>query len=130
MRRYLYIGIGGFLGAILRYFFKNLQVIQLSSKFHFNTLVINIIGCFLIAFILRLALDIWDMDPELRLGISAGFVGAFTTFSTLCKEYTVILFGGDVLFSLIYLLLSVSLGLFSVYLGNATAKIIIIAKKY
>jgi len=102
--------------------FKNLQLLHLGSKFYYNILIINIIGCFVIAFFLRLTFDIWQLDSNSRLGISTGFIGAFTTFSTLCKEFTALLFGGYVFFSLIYLLLSIVVGLFSVYLGDTAAK--------
>ena len=129
MRRYIYIGIGGFLGAILRYVLKNWQVLHLSNKFYLNTVIINIIGCFILAFFLRLAFDIWEIDSDIRLGISTGFIGAFTTFSTLCKEFTVLLFSGDAFFSFFYLLLSIGAGLCAVYLGDASAKKIIIIKE-
>jgi fluoride ion exporter CrcB/FEX len=52
----------------------------------FNTLVVNLVGCFLLAAILTLALEVLEISSDLRLGVSTGFIGAFTTFSTLCKE--------------------------------------------
>lgn len=129
MGKYTCIGIGGFLGAILRYVLKNWHVLHLSNKYYFNTVIINIIGCFILAFFLRLAFDIWDVAPDFRLGISTGFIGAFTTFSTLCREMTGLLFSGDVFFAFLYLLFSIGAGLCAVYLGDILAKMIMLVKE-
>lgn len=129
MRRWLYIGAGGFLGAIFRYAVKNLELFSSGGTFKFNILFINITGCFIIAFFLRLAIDIWDLDADLRLGVSTGFIGAFTTFSTFCKEYTGLLSNGDVFLSSVYLFLSVTVGIFAVYLGDSLAKKVMFIKE-
>ena len=122
MRRYCFIGIGGFLGAVLRYTIKNIELFNFGGTFHYNILFINIAGCFILAFFLRLAVDIWDLDSDLRIGIATGFIGAFTTFSTFCKEYSSLLLGGNIAQSSLYLFLSVGMGIFAVYLGDAAAK--------
>lgn len=125
MRRIIYIGIGGFLGAISRYLFKNWQVMNTSSQFYLNTVIINIVGCFILALFLRLAFDIWELDADFRLGIATGFIGAFTTFSTLCRETVDLLFNISITSSLIYLLLSAAVGLAAIFMGDAGAKGII-----
>ena len=125
MRRYIYIGVGGFIGAISRYTVKNWQIPNNLDLIYLNTFIINITGCFVLAFFLRLAFDIWETDSDLRLGIATGFIGAFTTFSTLCRETGVLLLNGSIVSSLIYLMLSVAAGLTAVYLGNAGAKVVI-----
>lgn len=129
MRRIIYIGIGGFLGAISRYVLKNLQVLHISSQFYLNTVIINIIGCFILALFLRLAFDIWELDSDFRIGISTGFIGAFTTFSTLCRETAGLLFSGVALYSLLNLIFSVGAGLAAIFLGDMCAKKIIIIKE-
>lgn len=129
MRRLLYIGAGGFLGAIFRYSIKNLELFSFGGTFKYNVLIINIAGCFIIAFFLRLAIDIWDLDTDLRLGISTGFIGAFTTFSTLCKEYMGLVNNGNILLSSMYLFLSVTVGIFAVYLGDSLAKKVMFIKE-
>ena len=129
MRRIVYIGIGGFLGAISRYGLKNWQVLHISSQFYLNTVIINIVGCFILALFLRLAFDIWELDSDFRLGIATGFIGAFTTFSTLCRETIGLLFSGAVMYSLLNLVFSVTAGITAVYLGDMCAKKIIILKE-
>ena len=129
MRRIVYIGIGGFLGAISRYVLKNWQALHISSQFYLNTVIINIVGCFILALFLRLAFDIWELDSDFRLGIATGFIGAFTTFSTLCRETIGLLFSGAVMYSLLNLVFSVTAGITAVYLGDMCAKKIIILKE-
>lgn len=129
MRRYVLIGIGGFAGAVLRYTLKNWEVLHISSQFYMNIMIINIAGCFILAFFLRLAFDIWEMDSNLRLGIATGFIGAFTTFSTLCREAVSLVFNANVPFFFMYLFLSVAGGLAAVYLGDMAAKKVIRIKE-
>jgi CrcB protein len=128
MRRYIYIGIGGFMGAISRYALKNLHIFPFSNQFYLNTFIINVLGCFILTFFFRLALDFWAIDTDLRLGISTGFVGAFTTFSTLCRETVGLLLAGDVLLSFMNLMLSVMIGLAAIYIGDLSAKTFIRVK--
>lgn len=128
MRRYICIGIGGSIGAIARYIIKNWQILHISDEFHLDTVVINITGCFILALFLRLAFDIWELDSDFRLGIATGFIGAFTTFSTFCREIAGLFLSGDVLFSLLNLIFPVMAGLTAIFLGDMCAKKIIKAK--
>ncbi|HYE83976.1 MAG TPA: CrcB family protein [Clostridia bacterium] len=129
MRRYIYIGIGAFLGAIARYVLKNWQFLHVNSPLRPETIIINITGCFILAFFLGLAFDIWELDPDLRLGTATGFIGAFTTFSTLCRDSADLLLSGYIFLSAVNLLLSVAAGLTAVYLGDISAKKIIALKE-
>lgn len=125
MRRYILIGLGGFLGAIARYILKNWSVLNISSRLPLTIIIINILGCFALAFFLKLAFEIWEVDTGIRLGIATGFIGAFTTFSTLCKEAMGLLLIGDVLLAIFYLALSIAAGFAAIYLGEVCAKRII-----
>ena len=116
MKKYLYIFIGGFIGAILRYLLKELTL---------GTLITNVLGCFLIGLILTLAFEILDFDSNIRLGIVTGLLGAFTTFSTLCKESFILIATGEIFDSIIYILSTIALGLLAVYLGTVLAKKIV-----
>lgn len=123
MRKYIYIGIGAFLGAALRFW---AQAIPIGESFHvyFGTLLINIAGCFLLALILTAAFEVWELDPSIRLGLTTGFLGAFTTFSALCKQTTELLFRGDYYLAAAYLTLCAMLGLGAVYAGVIAARLI------
>jgi fluoride exporter len=122
MRKYTYIGCGSFIGAVLRYLIKGIQIYSYQQHFPVNTLFINISGAFLMAFIMTTAFEVWSFDPDIRLGITAGFLGAFTTFSALCKETVVLMQNGDYFSAAAYITLSTVLGLGAAYLGFVLAR--------
>jgi CrcB protein len=122
MRKYIYIGLGGILGTYLRYYIRNIQIYNYHGNVPINTLAINVSGSFLLALILTIAFEIWEINANLRLGITTGFLGAFTTFSTLCKETVVLFKEGDYFSSISYITLSTMLGLAAAYFGVILAR--------
>lgn len=122
MRKYVLIGCGGFLGAILRYLIKGIDVLNHLIPIPLATLIINLSGTFLLAFILTAAFEAWEMDPDIRLGIATGFLGAYTTFSTLCKETIGLLLSGNYLSAATYIAVSIVLGLAAAFLGITVAR--------
>lgn len=123
MKRFLLIGIGGFLGAVLRAAAKNHLLVHYSVLFPWNTLLVNILGSFFIALFLTICIEVLEIDPDIRLCIATGFIGAFTTFSTICKESVRLIQQGYVTVALLYLLITLFLGLSAVYAGTVTARI-------
>ena len=113
MRKVFFIGIGGILGAILRYWIRGIPILSISMNAVINTFLINVAGCFLISFVITISLAILKHDTAIRLGITTGFLGAFTTFSTLCREAAEL----GIIFGLTYVVTSAILGLVAVYLG-------------
>lgn len=77
----LAVGTGGFLGAIARYYISQKWNKAASDRLPLGTLTVNLIGSFLLGFILSVSLN----DIYILL-LGTGFLGAFTTFSTLHKE--------------------------------------------
>lgn len=122
MRKYVLIGCGGFLGAILRYLIKGIDIFNHQMTFPLATLIINLSGTFLLALFLTAAFEVWEMDPDLRLGVATGLLGAYTTFSTLCKETDELLLSGNYLSAAAYIAVSIMLGLASAFLGIAAAR--------
>ncbi|PGL70518.1 fluoride efflux transporter CrcB [Bacillus sp. AFS055030] len=115
---YLFILIGGFFGAILRYII-GLLVHPLSNGFPIQTFLINIIGCFFLGFFLPMAKV--NLKPEYTLLIGTGFTGAFTTFSTFSLENVALINEKKLLISLIYLISSLVIGISFSYLGFKAA---------
>ncbi len=122
MRKYIFIGAGGILGAILRYLIKNTNIYQYHGNLPLNTFIINIAGSFILALVLTIAYKVKEIDNDLRLGIATGFLGAFTTFSTLCKETVSLFSQGDYFSAIVYVSTSTIIGLAAVYLGMALAR--------
>ena len=123
MRKYIFIALGGILGAVLRYIIRNMHMYK--GVFPLNTLIINIIGSFILALILTLAFEVMDFDSDIRLGIATGFLGAFTTFSTMIKETVVLINSGYYYSAISYLVISTILGLVSAYFGIIIAREVI-----
>ncbi len=122
MRKHLFIAIGGILGAVLRYLTESIHIYRYHGNIPLNTLTINVAGSFFLALILTVAFEILPFDTNVRLGIATGFLGAFTTFSTLCKETVGLLREGFYFSALSYITVSTVLGLAAVYFGMVLAR--------
>ena len=118
MKELILIGVGGGIGAICRFFLS--RSIQLIFPFIFplGTLVVNILGSFLIGFLNILILNRFGaIGAELRALLLVGLLGGFTTFSTFSLEAMGLWENGAGIKLIFYLLLSVALGLFAAYGG-------------
>lgn len=122
MRKYIYIGLGGILGAILRYLIKGVHIYYYHENVPLNTLLINAAGSFTLALVLTVAFEVWEFDANVRLGIATGFLGAFTTFSTLCREAVELIYHGDYFPAVSYMAVSAMLGIAAVYFGIVLAR--------
>lgn len=122
MRKYFYISIGGALGAVLRIVIKDMSILDFNGKIPYDTLIINVVGCFTLALFLTVAFEVMEMDTNIRIGLSTGLLGAFTTFSTFCMETTILIWDGQYFQSLVYVALSLGLGLLGAYLGVVLAR--------
>lgn len=120
MNNILFIGVGGFLGAILRYTLSDfVQNSSRISNFPVGTLVVNLVGCLLIGALAQIA-EIRDIfTPETSSLIFLGFLGAFTTFSTFSSDSFNLMRDGNNLFFYLNIGASVVFGLFAVWLGRA-----------
>lgn len=122
MIKLISIGIGGFFGAIARYLVNRGVERYFKGVFPLATLIINLVGCFLLGFILTYALKKGGMNPVLQAAITTGFLGAFTTFSTFTYETLTLLEGQNGLLAMGNVLVSVAFGLFMGWLGIVSAR--------
>lgn len=86
MLQYLWIGLGGFIGANARYLLQQWAASQWGVDFPYGTLLANVGGSFAIAFFLTLVTGRLVVAPEVRLFVAVGFLGGFTTFSSFAYE--------------------------------------------
>ncbi len=122
-RKILYVGVAGFGGAILRVELgKIIFSMSTNSVFPYPTLLINIIGSFLLAFFLEYANSKTYFSTHLKVAISTGFLGSFTTFSTFSVESIHLLQIGAYPTAIIYIILSFVLGFLFSLLGIKTGK--------
>lgn len=110
----VYVGLGGFIGAILRWSSGNaLKKIQINENFPIATLFINLLGCFGIGW----AYALWENNPNAKLIFIIGFLGGFTTFSTFAYEVLSLIKNGNTLHAIAYVALSSVAGVCLVWLG-------------
>jgi fluoride exporter len=114
--------IFGALGTLARYGLQGLVQHRTNSDFPSGTLAVNLIGCFLLGGIAEYGLTHLSIPPEWRIGITVGFFGAFTTFSTFSWEAVHLLRDGEWWRATTYVLASVIGGLLAVVLGMRIAE--------
>jgi fluoride exporter len=122
MTKYWMVGIGGFVGSIARFWLGSYITYRLGARFPYGTFVINVSGSFLIGLAVTLLAERSHWSPNLLYLIPIGFIGGFTTFSTFELEAFRSARSGDVLLSLLYVILSVTVGFLAVWLGVVTGR--------
>lgn len=123
MKEIILVGIGGAIGAICRFLLS--RIIQLVSGFTFpyGTLVVNIIGSFLITFLSVVLIDrVGEWSAELRALLLIGLLGGFTTFSSFSYEVVDLWESGQGIKVALYLLLSIVLCIGGAFGGIAIGR--------
>jgi CrcB protein len=88
MARWLLIGLAGAAGTLSRYGIGLWTRSALGASFPYGTLVVNVVGCFLIALVAELAISTTLISPTMRLTLMTGFMGGLTTYSSFNFETT------------------------------------------
>ena len=115
----LLVGIGGFIGSLLRYLISGfVQNLSGSITFPFGTLAVNTIGCFIIGFFSYLIETRSMFTTEIRAFVLIGLLGAFTTYSTFGNETYNHMIESKFHLVLINIGAHLFLGLSAVYLGR------------
>ena len=122
MINYFIIGIGGFIGAITRYALATWIGQQWGRSFPLGTFVINVSGSFLIGLLMTLLAEKFMVNPQWRLLLVVGFLGAYTTFSTFEYETGGLLKDGEIMLATLNVVFSVFLGFVALKAGEVIAK--------
>ena len=119
----LFVGLGGFIGASLRYatgLFVGRFVPE--AQFPYGTFVVNVLGCLLIGFLAGFTDSRLILNDTSRAFVFTGMLGAFTTFSTFSYETLGLFQNGQTSPALTNLGLQIILGLLAVWLGIQLSK--------
>lgn len=122
MRTAAGIAVLGALGALARNAVDGWLADRTGGAFPWGTLVVNLSGCVLLGFVFTLFTDRVTVDPMIRFAVTAGFFGAYTTFSTFSLETVVLLQSGSFGAAAANVGLNLGLGLFGVYAGIVAAR--------
>ena len=115
--KYLLIGLGGFLGANARFLVSSWAARLLGITFPYGTFIANISGSFLIGVAIAVLHDRALLASPQRHFFVAGFLGAYTTFSTFTFESMQLFQQGSVFLGLLNIFSSVAIGLLAVFCG-------------
>ncbi|MDR1399117.1 MAG: fluoride efflux transporter CrcB [Treponema sp.] len=121
---YVFIVIGGGIGALLRYFSSQCINSFVPVRFPFGTLFVNCVGAVLIGFLVNM-FGAFSLNIKWRLLLITGFLGGYTTFSTYSLETAQYFINGNIKHALINILLNNLLCILFVLLGMWLNKIII-----
>jgi fluoride exporter len=117
MRSVIGISIGGALGAAARYGVDGLVSRATRGGFPWGTLLVNVSGAFLLGLTFTVLAERFAVAPWIRSSITIGFLGGYTTFSTLALETVRLIQGGSYVLGLANALGSIVVGLFALLLG-------------
>lgn len=122
MINYIVISIGAALGGVFRYGLASLIQKKVESFFPYGTLVVNIIGSFALGFIMYYLDEKELLSPQMRLFLTVGLCGGFTTFSTFSYETINLIKNSQFLLATSNVLGSVFLCLIAIYLAYILSK--------
>ena len=120
--RIIWVGVAGFCGAASRYWLDGVVTRLVGAGFPWGTFVVNLSGCFLIGLLTTVLTERLLPHPDLRVAVTIGFIGAYTTFSTFAYETLRQLQDGSVALAVANVAGSVVLGVAVAWAGVALGR--------
>ena len=124
MERAILVGLGGLVGSVARYWVGGWVQRLNGSEFPLGTLTVNIVGSFVLGLIMALSLERGLINANLRLLLTVGFCGGFTTMSTFSYETVALLRDGSTLAAAGNIGVTLCACLVAVWLGDVTARLL------
>lgn len=115
----VFVGVGGFIGSVARYLIYLFIRSSYPSPFPIGTLFVNVVGCFLIGFVSAYLEKQHPAHALALLFLATGLIGGFTTFSAFGLETIMLIREQHFTLAILYILLSLSLGLGAVWVGRS-----------
>ena len=119
---FLAIGIGGGLGSIVRFVISREMGNWLGNYLPYGTLTVNVAGSLALGWFITFFFDRPELSSALRLGLTVGFLGAFTTFSTFSYESLQLLLDGAVWRAIFNVVLNAAVCIGMCYVGMQMAR--------
>jgi CrcB protein len=124
LKNYFFVFVGGGIGAALRYWLSGVIPRYAGTDFPYGILTVNILGCFLIGFVMTALEDRFIITPALRIFLTIGILGGFTTFSTFSYETISMLKDTEMMKAALYVTGTVLMCLAGTYAGSTLGKLI------
>lgn len=123
MKEFFIVGIGSFFGGGLRYLVSRYMPAMTTTGFPWATFIVNILGCLVIGFVSGLFAQHTNFDTNIKLLLTTGFCGGFTTFSTFMNENFQLIRVENISMTILYILSSLIIGLLFVISGYYLSKV-------
>ena len=124
MGKLLLIGLAGFIGTLSRYWLSGVVARRYGETFPMGTLVVNLVGCFLVGLLFYLLQERFLVNQTVRTVILIGFLGGFTTFSSFGLQTFTLLQDGEFGLAALNILGANVIGLVLVWAGYTLARIL------
>jgi fluoride exporter len=124
LRNYLFVALGSSFGGVLRYWATGITYRYFSASFPFGTLFVNVLGSFIIGFVMFYLDSNKLIGTEMKVFLTTGFCGGLTTFSTFSYETVTLLKDSEYLLAGSNIILNLFLTIFAVFLSYLFAKIL------
>ena len=124
MSKLLLIGFAGFVGTLSRYWMSGVIAKRYGETFPMGTLVVNLLGCFLVGLLFYLLEERFLVNQAVRSAILIGFLGGYTTFSSFGLQSFTLMQDGEFGLAVLNITASNVTGLLLVWAGYTLAKIL------
>ena len=124
MLKVMMVAVGGGIGATTRYLVSTWAAEKFGTNFPYGTLIVNVVGCFIIGAFMTLTTERLIVSPYWRLLVTVGFVGGLTTFSSYSYETFKLLQDADMMMAMYNLFGNVIIGFFATWLGISMARLL------
>jgi len=124
MLKIMLVAVGGSIGATSRYLVSIWAAERFGTNFPYGTLIVNVVGCFIIGAFMTLTTERIIVSSYWRLLVTVGFVGGLTTFSSYSYETFKLLQEADVVMAMSNLFANLIVGFFATWLGISAARLI------
>lgn len=121
-KTFLIVFLGGGIGSAFRYLTSVITEKYVQSSFPWATFLVNVFGCLLIGILIGFFTKQQIENSNLKLLFITGFCGGFTTFSAFALENIKLFQSGNSFLALLYIALSVLLGVLAVWTGMMIMK--------
>lgn len=121
----LLVAVGGAIGSLLRYYVGLGSLRLMGPGFPWGTLIVNVVGCFIIGVFAEMIMRRFNASVELRLLLITGFLGGFTTFSAFSLDAITLFERGDIFSGGIYIVASVGLSMVAVMAGLGLMRVLL-----
>jgi len=124
MKLVLAIAAGGAIGAVGRHYVGVYALKWLGTAFPYGTLVVNVVGSFLMGVLVASMTVKWNVGNELRAFLTVGLLGGFTTFSAFSSDFATLMERGETVLAAGYVAVSVALALVGMFAGMSLMRVL------